>query len=70
MDTPFIVWGCIVALFIFIFLSRFIQSLVFRLHSKHPFIELGSEREEVFVPGDPIPLDDDNDPDSSDKNKS
>lgn len=58
METPLITWSCIVALFVFMLLTKFIHAVVFRIRAKRPIIELGTEREEVYVPGDPLPLDD------------
>ena len=62
MDTPLITWACIVALFIFILITKFIHAIYMSMHTKSRFIELGTEEEEVYVPGDPLhlPKDDDN----------
>ncbi len=61
MDTPFLTWGCIVALFAIIIVYRAVCSGIHH-HStgstragRHHFVELGSEAEEFYVPGDPLP---------------
>lgn len=65
MDTPIITWACIVAIFIFILLTKFIYAVYINMHAKQRFIELGTEQEEVYVPGDPLPLPQDDDKSSS-----
>lgn len=64
MDTPFITWACIVALFIFILFTKFFHAIFISMHAKRRFIELGTEEEEVYVPGDPLPF-----PQEDDKSK-
>lgn len=61
MDTPIITWACIVALFVFILLTKFIHAIYINMHTKSRFVELGTEQEEVYVPGDPLPLPQDDD---------
>lgn len=64
MNVPIITWYSIVMLFISVLLFRLFIYLrhvhsassqnVSRHHTlQHHFIELGSEREELFMPGDP-----------------
>ncbi len=55
MDTPLITWGCIVGLFVLIIFVRLAHALIFCAKGHHRFISFGSEREEIFVPGDPDP---------------
>ena len=58
MDTPLITWACVVGLFLIILSVRIIHTIIngSHLHRRHIF-ELGSEREEVFVPGDTLKID-------------
>ena len=65
MNTPIITWACIVGLFAFILLTKFIHAVYISMHAKSRFIELGTEQEEVYVPGDPLPLPQDDDNSSS-----
>lgn len=56
MNIPLITWGCIVTLFIIILtVQLFNQS---RQHRKRDqkILEIGSEREEFFIPADPNPM--------------
>ncbi len=57
MDTPLITWICIVAAVLILFIVRLAQVRMASHHHhalRHQFIEIGSEREEFFVPGDPL----------------
>lgn len=62
MNTPLITWSCIVALFIIVMLTNIV---IAALHNRrhHRFIELGSENEEFFVPGDRRNVDEHDDED-------
>lgn len=53
MSTPLITWGCIVALFAIVFLIRFYRACKSCAKGKSRLIEIGAEREEFFIPGDP-----------------
>ncbi|MDO4318995.1 MAG: hypothetical protein Q4C34_00325 [Bacteroidales bacterium] len=55
MNTPLITWSCIAALFIAIMLYNLIRAArhATRGSRHHRLIELGTEREELFLPGDP-----------------
>lgn len=64
MNTPLIIWLCIAILALFVVAYRVIDTLRRHNLSPHHFIELATEREELFVPGDPTDNDeiyDDND---------
>lgn len=50
LTIPFITWGSVVALMALILIAHVLRAA----RKKHVF-ELGSEREELFVPGDPLP---------------
>ena len=66
-----ITWLCIVAAVVLYFMVKLFVAVHHRrqLHTaavkvhKHYFIEMGSEREELFVAGDPLHEDDDCDED-------
>lgn len=55
MNTPLLIWSCTV---LTIILTAAVKSAIsaHRLLKKNntPFIQIGSEREEFFVPGDPL----------------
>lgn len=57
MNTPIVTWACIVALFLLLVLIRCAKALHARFHTQHHthIIELASEREVLFIPGDPDP---------------
>lgn len=55
MNTPLITWGCIVALFFIILVVRFCQTMKHNHKTRRHVITIGSEREELFIPGDPDP---------------
>ena len=50
LTIPFINWGAVVALTAVIAMAHAI-----RASRKIHFFEFGNEREELFVPGDPLP---------------
>lgn len=54
MNTPLITWSCIVGLLILLVIVRTTHSLISNNSRKHRFITFGSEREEFFIPGDPV----------------
>lgn len=58
MNTPLITWSCIVGLFLLLVIVRSTHSLISYRNRKHRFVTLGSEREEFFIPGDPVNEDD------------
>lgn len=60
MNVPLLTWACIVGLFVIVLLVK-----IFRPHRaahpsrkpqrRHlPLLSIGSEREEFFIPGDPM----------------
>ncbi len=53
MTTPLFIWASIVALLVVIFMVKLIASV--KHGSNSHLVEIGSEREEFFVPGDPLP---------------
>ena len=55
MNIPIITWGCTVGLFVLIPVIQFFRTLAPCTKGKLHFIEIGSEREEFFIPGDPNP---------------
>lgn len=63
MNTSTIVWIGIASLFAMLIIVRFVFSAIHRMHLSKPrhIISLGSEREEFFLPGDPIREEDDSD---------
>lgn len=50
LTIPFITWGAVVVLTVLIAAAQ-----VFRTGYRKHIFESGSEREELFVPGDPLP---------------
>ncbi len=58
MNVPLITWCCVAGLFVVILLVRLIRcaGLCFR-HPQRIF-GMGTEREEMFVPGDRLTVDD------------
>lgn len=54
MNTPLITWLCIAGTFAAIVLVRLIRIIV---KDRCHIIEIGTEREEFFIPGDPDPND-------------
>lgn len=52
MNVPLLTWSCVVALFIVIAVFRMIYAYGYCSHKKHHVFEIGTEREEMFVPGD------------------
>ncbi len=61
MNTPLITWAIIVGILAVAFIIRGIVYLAssHKRHGRFHFIEIGSEREEFFVPGDSKNFDDD-----------
>lgn len=55
MNTALITWSCIVGLFALAVVLRFISALRFCAKGKHRIIAFGTERENLFIPGDPDP---------------
>lgn len=56
MDTTITVWICVAAAMAAIIIFRVLRTVMHRQtgenHHHHRFIELGSEREEIWIPGD------------------
>lgn len=55
MNTPLITWSCTVGLFIIIVLVRLYHYALFSAKNKRNLLDFLSEREEFFIPGDPLP---------------
>lgn len=56
MNTPLITWSLIVGLFAVIILVRLCHAAAFCAKGKQHFVEFGHERDEFYVPGDPLPF--------------
>lgn len=57
MNVPLITWCFIVAIFVTILVVRVVSYLTHdhpHAAHRHHLLEIGSEREEFFVPGDPL----------------
>ena len=54
MTTTMIVWLSVAAFMAGLVASRLVKSIVRARHGRRPIIELGSEREEIWVPGDEL----------------
>ncbi len=55
MNTPLVTWSSIVSLVLLLIVLRLLRKNFSFNRAKHnKFIQLGSEREEFFVPGDTI----------------
>ncbi|WP_303031727.1 hypothetical protein [uncultured Duncaniella sp.] len=58
MNTPLFTWCAIVIVMAVMMIIRFATSAHAKGATHHKFFEIGSEREEIFIPGDPIHVDD------------
>lgn len=58
MNYPLITWSLIVGMVTVIVMARFVLASGTWRRNRHPMVEIGSEREEFFVPGDPVCSDD------------
>lgn len=56
MTASLITWVCIAAFFLLILFIKIFKEMVHSDH-KHHLINLGTEREEFFVPGDRLDID-------------
>lgn len=63
MNYPLITWSLIVGMVTVIVMVRFVLASGIGRRNRHPLVEIGSEREEFFVPGDPVNSDDYDDED-------
>jgi hypothetical protein len=55
MNTPLVTWSCIVSLLLLLIVLRLLRkNFSFNREKHNKFIQLGSESEEFFVPGDTI----------------
>lgn len=52
MNVPLTTWCCIASLFAVIFLVKLYSMLHSHLVAGHRLIEMGSEWEELYIPGD------------------
>lgn len=59
MNNPLLTWSCIIGLMLLIVIIKVMRHLTTKRHGHH-LIELGSEYEEFYVPGDLPITDDDN----------
>lgn len=57
MSLPLITWCCIAGLFVVLIIARLIKSLRMCLNHPERIFEIGTEREEMFIPGDRLKLD-------------
>lgn len=58
MNTPLFTWCAIVIVMAVMMIVRFVSASHAGHGSHHKLFEIGSEREEIFVPGDPVHVDD------------
>ena len=63
MNYPLIAWSLIVGMITVIVMVRFVIASGIGRRNRHPLVDIGSEREEFFVPGDPVNSDDYDDED-------
>jgi hypothetical protein len=54
METPLIIWCCTVALILLLLLTRLVPHHGKNHKHRTRVFEIGTEREEFFVPGDPL----------------
>lgn len=59
MMTPIIVWSCVIAALGIMLLIKLIHAVSASHQSHRRLIEIGTEREEFFIPGDRLSDDDD-----------
>ena len=57
MYTPLLTGGAMVSLFVIILLIRFCRN-IYKYLKGHNLFEIGSEREEFYLPGDRLKYDD------------
>lgn len=54
MNYPLLTWCCVVGIIVLLIIVRFVHATGMGRRGHHPLFEIGSEREEFFVPGDPV----------------
>ncbi len=54
METPLIIWCCTVALILLLLITRRVPHHGKNHKHRTRVFEIGTEREEFFVPGDPL----------------
>ena len=54
MNTPIIVWCCIIGLVAVVVILNFISAVRRHRNCCHNLLEIGSEREVMYVPGDEL----------------
>ncbi len=54
METPLIIWCCTVALILLLLITRLVPHHGKNHKRRTRVFEIGTEREEFFVPGDPL----------------
>lgn len=58
MNVPLITWCCIAGLFVVILVVRLVRRASLCLNRPGRIFEIGTEREEMFIPGDRLAIDD------------
>ena len=54
MNVPLLTWICMAAVVIVLLAAHVIHLRHSSRHSRHRMFGIGSEREEFFIPGDPL----------------
>lgn len=55
MITPIIVWLAVAVIVVVVATSGIVRSIAHHRHAvHHPLFQMGKEREEVWIPGDPL----------------
>ncbi len=57
MSLPFVTWCCIAGLFVVLLLVRLARMARVCFNRPGRIFEIGTEREEMFIPGDRLKLD-------------
>lgn len=65
MATSLATWSCMAVLFLLILFVKYFRQIFHSVHKRHIF-NIGSEREEFFIPGDRMATDNYKDYDDSD----
>lgn len=63
MNYPLLTWCCVVGIIVLLIIVRSAYAIGMGRRGRRPLFEIGSEREEFFVPGDPVKASDDDDDD-------
>lgn len=54
MSTPLLFWLLVFGAFVIVLALRLTAALIHHLHGRHHIFEAGTEREIVYIPGDPL----------------